>query len=80
MTDDQSMAAWLADPGNFWLALVVCHLAEQELQARSDGSFYTPAELSRFMAERTIEPYLLDRVNEMHGTDYGSIGEVFGHE
>lgn len=75
-----SMAAWLADPHNFWAALVVCHLAEQELQARSDGSFYTPEEISSFMAERTIESHLLDQVNDAHDTDYDSIDEVFGRE
>lgn len=75
-----SMAEWLADPHNFYAALVVCHIAEQELQARSDGSFYTPEEITRFMAERTVQPLLLDQLNEAHGTEYESIDEVFGRD
>lgn len=71
---------WLRNPHNFWAALLVCHLAEQDLQARSGNSVYTPKEITDFMAEQAIEQKALDDLNEATGADYASVGEVFGHE
>lgn len=63
--DGPTMAEWLADPHNFQAALLVCHLAEQDLQARSGESVYTPSEITGFMSERTIESSLLDDLDEL---------------
>jgi len=42
------------------------------------GAYYTPAEITDYMARETIHPYLLDQLNEGLGTSYESIDELFG--
>lgn len=78
MTTDSSEKLSLHDPKTFYVCLTICHLYEQELQARSSGSVYTPEEITSFMAERTIQPSLLDQLNDEVDGDYDSLEEVFG--
>jgi hypothetical protein len=42
------------------------------------GAYYTPEEITGFMARRTVHPYLLDQLNEAVGASYDDIDDVFG--
>lgn len=77
---EDPMAEWLSHPHNFWAALMTCHIYEQELQAKGEGAFYTPEVAAQFSAEQTIKPNLLSQLNEVEGTEYESIDEVFGRD
>jgi hypothetical protein len=66
----------IADPKNLSPA-VLGHIFEQTVNQKEMGAYYTPEEITGFMARRTIHPYLLDRLNEAEGTDYESIDDVF---
>jgi len=42
------------------------------------GAYYTPEEITGFMARQTIHPYLLDQLNEAVDAEYKEIDDVFG--
>lgn len=75
---DRVGVEWLSDPKNFYACLVLCHLTEQRLEAKSEASVYTPEEITSFMSRRTIQPSLVDQLNDAVDADYDSLDEVFG--
>jgi hypothetical protein len=66
----------IVDPKNLSPA-VLGHIFEQTVNQKEMGAYYTPEEITGFMARRTIHPYLLDQLNEAEGTNYESIDDVF---
>jgi hypothetical protein len=66
----------IVDPKNLSPA-VLGHIFEQTVNQKEMGAYYTPEEITEFMARQTIHPYLLDQLNEAEGTDYESIDDVF---
>ena len=66
----------IVDPKNLSPA-VLGHIFEQTVNQQEMGAYYTPEEITGFMARRTIHPYLLDQLNEAEGTAYESIDDVF---
>lgn len=75
---DRVGVSWLSDPKNFYACLVACHLYEQQLQAKSEASVYTPQEITKFMTEKATNSYLIDELNDEVDADYDSLDEVFG--
>jgi len=67
----------IVDPKNLSPA-ILGHIFEQTVNQKEMGAYYTPEEITGFMARRTIHPYLLDQLNEAVGTDYDEIDNVFG--
>ncbi|WP_435181287.1 Eco57I restriction-modification methylase domain-containing protein [Halorussus sp. AFM4] len=67
----------IVDPKNLSPA-VLGHIFEQTVNQKEMGAYYTPEDITGFMARRTIHPYLLDQLNEAVGTDYEELDEVFG--
>ena len=63
------------DIDEFVLGALYEKLMTEDLRKRT-GSYYTPEEITRYICKNTIEPYLLDRVNEESGRSWGSIDEV----
>ncbi|GIU72423.1 MAG: type II restriction endonuclease [Candidatus Nitrosocaldaceae archaeon] len=43
------------------------------------GAYYTPEEITSYIAKNTIEPYLIDRVNEHFNKDFKSIDELINN-
>ena len=66
----------IVDPKNLSPA-VLGHIFEQTVNQKEMGAYYTPEEITGFMARRTIHPYLLDQLNEAEGTNYESIDDLF---
>ena len=66
----------IVDPKNLSPA-VLGHIFEQTVNQKEMGAYYTPEEITEFMARRTIHPYLLDQLNEAEGTSYESIDDLF---
>jgi hypothetical protein len=66
----------IVDPKNLSPA-VLGHIFEQTVNQKEMGAYYTPEEITGFMARRSIHPYLLDQLNEAADADYGEIDEVF---
>jgi len=56
---------------------VLGHIFEQTVNQKEMGAYYTPEEITGFMARQTIHPYLLDQLNKAEGTSYESIDDVF---
>lgn len=69
----------IVDPKNLSPA-VLGHIFEQTVNQKEMGAYYTPEEITGFMARRSIQPYLLDRLNEAVGADYEELDEVFALE
>lgn len=69
----------IVDPKNLSPA-VLGHIFEQTVNQKEMGAYYTPEEITGFMARRTIHPYLLTQLNEAVGTEYESIDDVFSLE
>ena len=67
----------IVDPKNLSPA-VLGHIFEQTVNQKEMGAYYTPEEITGFMARRTIHPYLLDQLNETVGANYEEIDDVFG--
>jgi len=67
----------IADPKNLSPA-ILGHIFEQTVNQKEMGAYYTPEEITGFMARRTIHPYLLDELNESVDADYEEMDEVFG--
>ncbi len=57
---------------------ILGHIFEQTVNQKEMGAYYTPAEITDYMARETIHPYLLDQLNEDVGTSYESIDDLFG--
>jgi len=66
----------IVDPKNLSPA-VLGHIFEQTVNQKEMGAYYTPEEITGFMARRSIHPYLLDQLNEAVAADYEEIDEVF---
>ncbi len=66
----------IVDPKNLSPA-ILGHIFEQTVNQKEMGAYYTPEEITGFMSRRTIHPWLLDQVNDKHGTKYGAIDEIF---
>lgn len=67
----------IVDPKNLSPA-VLGHIFEQTVNQKEMGAYYTPEEITGFMARRTVHPYLLDQLNEAVGASYDDIDDVFG--
>jgi hypothetical protein len=67
----------IVDPKNLSPA-ILGHIFEQTVNQKEKGAYYTPEEITGFMARRTIHPYLLDQLNSAVGAEYEEIDEVFG--
>jgi type I restriction-modification system DNA methylase subunit len=67
----------IVDPKNLSPA-ILGHIFEQTVNQKEMGAYYTPEEITGFMARRTIHPYLLDQLNESVDSEYGEIDGVFG--
>ncbi len=46
------------------------------MERKKLGAFYTPEEITSYICKNTIEPYLVDRINEKFGKNYESIDEL----
>ncbi|MCU4971148.1 Eco57I restriction-modification methylase domain-containing protein [Halobacteria archaeon AArc-m2/3/4] len=66
----------IVDPKNLSPA-VLGHIFEQTVNQKEMGAYYTPEEITGFMARRSIHPYLLDQLNETVGSEYEEIDDVF---
>ena len=66
----------IVDPKNLSPA-VLGHIFEQTVNQKEMGAYYTPEEITGFMARRSIQPYLLDRLNEAVDAEYEELDEVF---
>ena len=67
----------IVDPKNLSPA-ILGHIFEQTVNQKEMGAYYTPEEITGFMARRTIHPYLLDQLNEAVEAEYAEIDDVFG--
>lgn len=67
----------VVDPKNLSPA-ILGHIFEQTVNQKEMGAYYTPEEITGFMARRTIHPYLLDKLNEAADAEYEEIDDVFG--
>ncbi|OYR38633.1 Eco57I restriction-modification methylase domain-containing protein [Halorubrum sp. Hd13] len=67
----------VVDPKNLSPA-ILGHIFEQTVNQKEMGAYYTPEEITGFMARQTIHPYLLDELNEAVDADYAEIDDVFG--
>jgi len=67
----------IVDPKNLSPA-ILGHIFEQTVNQKEMGAYYTPEEITGFMARRTIHPYLLNQLNEAVDADYDEIDNVFG--
>ncbi|WP_323677563.1 DNA methyltransferase [Halorubellus sp. PRR65] len=69
----------IVDPKNLSPA-ILGHIFEQTVNQKEMGAYYTPEEITGFMARRTIHPYLLDQLNDAVDADYEDIDDVFALE
>ncbi|MYL68627.1 Eco57I restriction-modification methylase domain-containing protein [Halorubrum distributum] len=67
----------VVDPKNLSPA-ILGHIFEQTVNQKEMGAYYTPEEITGFMARKSIHPYLLDQLNEAIEAEYEEIDEVFG--
>ena len=67
----------IVDPKNLSPA-ILGHIFEQTVNQKEMGAYYTPEEITGFMARRTIHPYLLDQLNNAVDAEYEEIDDVFG--
>jgi hypothetical protein len=67
----------IVDPKNLSPA-ILGHIFEQTVNQKEMGAYYTPEEITGFMARRSIHPYLLDELNEAVDADYEEIDDLFG--
>ena len=67
----------IVDPKNLSPA-VLGHIFEQTVNQKEMGAYYTPEEITGFMARRTVHPYLLDQLNKAVGASYDDIDDIFG--
>ena len=57
---------------------VLGQIFEQSVNQKEMGAYYTPEEITSFMARESIHPRILDAVNEAIGADYEKIDAIFG--
>ncbi len=57
---------------------VLGHIFEQSVNQKEMGAYYTPEEITSFMARESIHPRILDAVNEATGAAYEEIDAIFG--
>jgi len=67
----------VVDPKNLSPA-ILGHIFEQTVNQKEMGAYYTPEEITGFMARKSIHPYILDQLNESIDAEYEEIDEVFG--
>jgi hypothetical protein len=67
----------IVDPKNLSPA-ILGHIFEQTVNQKEMGAYYTPEEITGFMARQTIHPYLLDQLNDAVDAEYEEIDDVFG--
>jgi len=67
----------IVDPKNLSPA-ILGHIFEQTVNQKEMGAYYTPEEITGFMARRTIHAHLLDCLNETVDTAYEELDDVFG--
>ena len=53
------------------------HIFEKTVNQKEMGAYYTPKEITHFMSKNTIQPYILDRINEKFDKNYEEIDELF---
>lgn len=56
---------------------VLGHIFEKTVNQKEMGAYYTTEEITHFMARNTIQPYILDQINEEFGKNYEEIDEIF---
>ncbi|ASA78338.1 Eco57I restriction-modification methylase domain-containing protein [Thermococcus sp. 5-4] len=44
------------------------------------GAYYTPEEITKYIAENTIKPYLIDKLNEEFETEYNTLDDFFNED
>lgn len=59
---------------------VLGHIFEQSVNQQEIGAYYTPEEVTHYMARWAIHERLVDRVNKATGGDYESLDAVFGFD
>ena len=57
---------------------VLGHIFEQTVNQKEMGAYYTPEEITGFMARRSIHPHVLAQLNDEISGKYESIDDVFG--
>ena len=57
---------------------VLGHIFEQTVTQKEKGAYYTPEEVTSYIAWNTVHPYLLNQINERVGESYEGLDEVFG--
>jgi hypothetical protein len=50
------------------------------MERKKLGAYYTPEEITSYICKNTIEPYLIDRVNEKFGKNFESIDQIIESE
>ena len=51
-----------------------------EEERKESGSYYTPAKITRYISQNTIESYILDKLNEELNANYKNLDEFFESE
>ena len=46
------------------------------MERKKLGAYYTPEEITSYICENTIKPYLVDRINEKFGTKFETIDQI----
>lgn len=69
----------IVDPKNL-SPEVLGHIFEQTVNQKEKGAYYTPEEVTEFMAQQTIHPYLLNQLNEAVDVEYEEMDDVFGFQ
>lgn len=49
-------------------------------ERKQTGSYYTPEEITMYISENTIKPYIVDKLNSVLNTNYESLDEFFEKE
>lgn len=55
---------------------ILGYIFEKSVNQKGLGAFYTPEEITTYIARNTVHPYLLDRVKETTGNSFDSMGEL----
>jgi hypothetical protein len=63
------------DIDEFVLGALYEKLMTEDVRKRT-GSYYTPEEITSYICKNTIEPYLVDRVNETFSTNFESTDQI----
>ncbi|MCW3129951.1 MAG: hypothetical protein N2V75_07645 [Methanophagales archaeon] len=63
------------DIDEFVLGALYEKLMTEDVRKKT-GSYYTPEEITKYICKNTIEPYLVDRVNEKFNTNFESPDQI----